>query len=80
MEMVVNYLNFAFHIETKTKYKYKTFNLAFLNLLKTRNGTLGTQILIISITKYFPMVFYHETHSTKENEIKWKERQFILFT
>ena len=68
MEMVVNYLNFAFHIETKTKYKYKIFNLAFLNLLKTRNGTLGTRILIISITKYFPMVFYHARNTFDKGE------------
>ena len=43
MKIVVNYLNFAFRIEVKTKSKYKTLNFVF-QLSKKRNGTLGTRI------------------------------------
>ena len=41
MKLVVNYLNFIFHVKVKTKFKYK---ISFLNLSKTQSGTLGTWI------------------------------------
>ena len=43
MKMTVNYLNFVFRVEVKTKSKDRILN-SFLNLSKTRNGTLGTRI------------------------------------
>ena len=43
MKIVVNYLDFVFHIEVKTKSKYKILNFVF-QLSETRNGTLGTWI------------------------------------
>ena len=43
MKMTVNYLNFVFRVEVKTKSKDRILN-SFFNLSKTRNGTLGTRI------------------------------------
>ena len=43
MKITVNYLNFVFRVEVKTKSKDRILN-SFLNLSKTRNGTLGTRI------------------------------------
>ena len=43
LKIVVNYLNFVFLIEVKTKSKYRILN-SFFNLSKKRNGTLGTRI------------------------------------
>ena len=50
--MVVNYLNFVFYIEVKTKSKYKILNFVF-QFIKTRNGTLGTRILMRQKTRNF---------------------------
>ena len=36
MEMVVNYLNFFFLTEVKTKYKYRTLNFVFQFIKKTK--------------------------------------------
>ena len=36
MRMVVNYLNFVFHIEVKTKAKYKVLNFAFQFIKNTK--------------------------------------------
>ena len=35
MKMVVNYFNLVFHIEAKTKSKYKILNFVFLFIKKT---------------------------------------------
>ena len=43
MKIVDKYLNFVFHIEVKTKSKYKILNFVF-QFIKTRNDTLGTRI------------------------------------
>ena len=36
MKMVVNYLNFVFHIEVKTKSKYKILNFVFQFIKNTK--------------------------------------------
>ena len=44
MKMIVKYLNFVFHIEVKQNLTIKN-RISFFNLSKTRNGTLGTEII-----------------------------------
>ena len=41
IRIVVNYLNFVFHIEVKTKSKYKTLNSAFQFMYQIHEMTLG---------------------------------------
>ena len=47
MKIVINYLNFVFHVVVKTISKDKILNFV-LNLSKTRNGTLGTRFYLYS--------------------------------
>ena len=56
MKMVVNYLNFVFLIEVKAKSSIGFLNFVF-NLCKTRNGTLGTRIQFLNISRKENVLF-----------------------
>ena len=51
MKIVVNYLNFVFHIEVKTKFNDKFWNFVF-QFIKNTKWHLGTRI-IIHTSAYF---------------------------
>ena len=89
MLMVVKYLNFVFHIETKIKSNYKILNFVFqfLKNIKTWNGTLGTRIIlnfrkyiqdIYNINMFFHKVFYKRIVFTHSYLMVWFPIQTII--
>ena len=63
MKIVVSYLNFVFHIEVKTKSKYKSLNFNFKFIKRTKAVINGRYVFfentVFNNFSFFPKFVHH---------------------